>query len=94
MLIKSSISYNSIGMSFQPGFQPPPGPGSEGGPLQGAKQSFSTSQLQQLRVQIMAYRLLARNQPLSQQLALAVQGMTIVWYSSSIDNVILTRRYD
>lgn len=25
-------------------------------------------------VQIMAYRLLARNQPLSQQLALAVQG--------------------
>lgn len=40
----------------------------------GDKQTFSSSQLQQLRVQIMAYRLLARNQPLSQQLALAVQG--------------------
>ncbi|XP_046739916.1 ATP-dependent helicase brm isoform X3 [Diprion similis] len=40
----------------------------------GEKQAFSTQQLQQLRVQIMAYRLLARNQPLSQQLALAVQG--------------------
>ncbi|XP_076750195.1 ATP-dependent helicase brm isoform X2 [Xylocopa sonorina] len=41
----------------------------------GEKQTFSSQQLQQLRVQIMAYRLLARNQPLSQQLALAVQGM-------------------
>ncbi|XP_024944891.1 ATP-dependent helicase brm isoform X3 [Cephus cinctus] len=40
----------------------------------GEKQSFSSQQLQQLRLQIMAYRLLARNQPLSQQLALAVQG--------------------
>ncbi|XP_043275129.1 ATP-dependent helicase brm-like isoform X2 [Venturia canescens] len=40
----------------------------------GDKQAFSSQQLQQLRVQIMAYRLLARNQPLSQQLALAVQG--------------------
>ncbi|XP_025159333.1 ATP-dependent helicase brm [Harpegnathos saltator] len=38
------------------------------------KQTFSSLQLQQLRVQIMAYRLLARNQPLSQHLALAVQG--------------------
>ncbi|XP_060813806.1 ATP-dependent helicase brm-like [Bombus pascuorum] len=35
---------------------------------------FTTQQLQQLRVQIVAYRSLARNQPLSQQLALAVQG--------------------
>ncbi|XP_076397621.1 ATP-dependent helicase brm isoform X2 [Megachile rotundata] len=41
----------------------------------GEKQTFSSQQLQQLRVQIMAYRLLARNQPLSQQLALAVQGL-------------------
>ncbi|XP_011302316.1 ATP-dependent helicase brm isoform X2 [Fopius arisanus] len=40
----------------------------------GERQTFSSQQLQQLRVQIMAYRLLARNQPLSQQLALAVQG--------------------
>ncbi|GLH08877.1 ATP-dependent helicase brm [Gryllus bimaculatus] len=38
------------------------------------KHTFSASQLQQLRVQIMAYRVLARNQPLSAQLALAVQG--------------------
>ncbi|XP_076397622.1 ATP-dependent helicase brm isoform X4 [Megachile rotundata] len=43
----------------------------------GEKQTFSSQQLQQLRVQIMAYRLLARNQPLSQQLALAVQGLPI-----------------
>lgn len=48
--------------------------GNESGPPGPAKHSFSASQLQQLRVQIMAYRLLARNQPLSQQLALAVQG--------------------
>ncbi|CAG5095175.1 Similar to brm: ATP-dependent helicase brm (Drosophila melanogaster) [Cotesia congregata] len=40
----------------------------------GANDRFTTQQFQQLRVQIMAYRLLARNQPLSQQLALAVQG--------------------
>ncbi|XP_073979169.1 ATP-dependent helicase brm-like isoform X2 [Rhodnius prolixus] len=55
----------------------PPGQagfGNESGPPGPAKHSFSASQLQQLRVQIMAYRLLARNQPLSQQLALAVQG--------------------
>lgn len=32
--------------------------------------------MQQLRVQIMAYRLLARQQPLTQQLAMAVQGKT------------------
>ncbi|XP_051166956.1 ATP-dependent helicase brm isoform X2 [Leptopilina boulardi] len=41
----------------------------------GDKQTFSSQQLQQLRMQIMAYRLLARNQPLSQQLALALQGI-------------------
>uniref|UniRef100_A0A0A9XS46 Transcription activator BRG1 n=1 Tax=Lygus hesperus TaxID=30085 RepID=A0A0A9XS46_LYGHE len=60
----------------QQGF-PPPGPGAESGAPQGAKHSFSAPQLQQLRVQIMAYRLLARNQPLSQQLALAVQGDSV-----------------
>lgn len=32
-------------------------------------------------VQIMAYRLLARNQPLSQQLALAVQGVFLNIFS-------------
>ncbi|XP_054270051.1 transcription activator BRG1-like isoform X2 [Macrosteles quadrilineatus] len=57
-------------------------PGGAGGAAQPdggqqGKHSFSSNQLQQLRVQIMAYRLLARNQPLSQQLALAVQGKRI-----------------
>ncbi|KAJ9578061.1 hypothetical protein L9F63_025079, partial [Diploptera punctata] len=42
-----------------------------------SKLIFSSGQLQQLRVQIMAYRLLARNQPLTSQLALAVQGKRI-----------------
>jgi hypothetical protein len=41
------------------------------------KHAFSSSQLQQLRVQIMAYRLLSRNQPLSQQIAMAVQTKRI-----------------
>ncbi|PNF17190.1 ATP-dependent helicase brm [Cryptotermes secundus] len=41
------------------------------------KHIFSSLQLQQLRVQIMAYRLLARNQPLTSQMALAVQGKRI-----------------
>ncbi|XP_072760971.1 ATP-dependent helicase brm-like isoform X2 [Anoplolepis gracilipes] len=40
------------------------------------KQAFSSSQLQQLRAQIMAYRLLARNQPVPQQVAVAAQGPT------------------
>ncbi|KAL0126888.1 hypothetical protein PUN28_005324 [Cardiocondyla obscurior] len=38
------------------------------------KQAFNTQQLQQLRAQIMAYRLLARNQPVPQQVAVAAQG--------------------
>ncbi|XP_072763042.1 ATP-dependent helicase brm-like [Anoplolepis gracilipes] len=37
------------------------------------KQAFSSSQLQQLRAQIMAYRLLARNRPVPQQVAVAAQ---------------------
>lgn len=49
------------------------GPGQDG-PGQPPKHNFNSGQLQQLRVQIMAYRLLSRNQPLTQQLALAVQG--------------------
>ncbi|KAB0802651.1 hypothetical protein PPYR_04837 [Photinus pyralis] len=36
--------------------------------------AFTQVQMQQLRVQIMAYRMLARNQPLTQQMTLAVQG--------------------
>ncbi|XP_050435592.1 ATP-dependent helicase brm isoform X2 [Adelges cooleyi] len=47
------------------------------GPIGPPSQSNLTqSQMQQLRVQIMAYRLLARQQPLTQQLAMAVQGKT------------------
>lgn len=38
--------------------------------------NLTPAQMQQLRVQIMAYRLLARQQPLTQQLAMAVQGKT------------------
>ncbi|KAF7988055.1 hypothetical protein HCN44_007549 [Aphidius gifuensis] len=38
------------------------------------KQTLNPQQMQQLRGQIMAYRLLARNQPLTQELTLAVQG--------------------
>ncbi|KAK1117792.1 hypothetical protein K0M31_015728 [Melipona bicolor] len=39
------------------------------------EKAFTGRQLHQLRVQIMAYRLLARNQPLSQQLMFAIQGI-------------------
>ncbi|XP_058799194.1 ATP-dependent helicase brm-like [Phymastichus coffea] len=38
------------------------------------KQSLNPQQIQQLRAQIMAYRSLARNQPLTQQQVMAVQG--------------------
>ncbi|XP_063906317.1 ATP-dependent helicase brm isoform X2 [Zophobas morio] len=40
----------------------------------GSNTIFSPLQMNQLRAQIMAYRLLARNQPLSQQMVNAVQG--------------------
>ncbi|KAK7868746.1 hypothetical protein R5R35_002544 [Gryllus longicercus] len=40
------------------------------------KNMLNGPQMQQLRMQIMAYRVLARNQPLSNQLMLAVQGQT------------------
>ena len=39
-----------------------------------AQAAFQNQQLLQLRAQIMAYRILARNQPLPQQIAMAVQG--------------------
>ena len=35
---------------------------------------MTSNQVNQLRLQILAYRLLARNQPLTSQLALGVQG--------------------
>nr|XP_018913834.1 PREDICTED: ATP-dependent helicase brm-like isoform X2 [Bemisia tabaci] len=54
----------------------PPGSGFPIGPESPAssRQLLSQYQLQQLRFQIMAYRLLARNQPLTQHLTMAVQG--------------------
>lgn len=47
-----------------------------GGPVcDGMKPSpFTSPQLQQLRAQIMAYKMLARNQPLSEHIRLAVEG--------------------
>ena len=47
-----------------------------GGPTcDGMKPSpFTSPQLQQLRAQIMAYKMLARNQPLSEHIRLAVEG--------------------
>lgn len=51
----------------------PPGPGGgPGGP--GGPTHFNQNQLHQLRAQIMAYKLLARSQPLTEQLQMAVQG--------------------
>lgn len=72
--------YNLVLCFFQHGAMPQSFVGQPEGQKQVAppppppQHAFSASQLQQLRVQIMAYRLLARNQPLSPQLALAVQG--------------------
>uniref|UniRef100_A0A7N8XDK7 Transcription activator BRG1-like n=1 Tax=Mastacembelus armatus TaxID=205130 RepID=A0A7N8XDK7_9TELE len=48
---------------------PPPGPGGPGGPT-----PFNQNQLHQLRAQIMAYKMLARGQPLPDHLQMAVQG--------------------
>lgn len=45
------------------------GPGAAGGPT-----PFNQNQLHQLRAQIMAYKMLARSQPLPEHLQMAVQG--------------------
>ena len=66
------------------GSGPPPQPGA-GGPLggppgappggpAGSANQFQSPQMLQLRAQIMAYRYLARNQPLPSNVAMAVQG--------------------
>lgn len=47
----------------------PSGPGGTGGPT-----PFNQNQLHQLRAQIMAYKMLARGQPLPDHLQMAVQG--------------------
>ena len=59
-----------------PGSGPPPQPvsgGPPGGPP-GSGGQFQSPQMLQLRAQIMAYRYLARNQPLPSNVAMAVQG--------------------
>ncbi|XP_035698994.1 transcription activator BRG1-like isoform X1 [Branchiostoma floridae] len=54
---------------------PPHPPSSQGVPPGPPRPSpFNSSQIQQLRAQIMAYKLLARNQSLPESLSLAVQG--------------------
>uniref|UniRef100_A0A7N8Y1Q2 Transcription activator BRG1-like n=1 Tax=Mastacembelus armatus TaxID=205130 RepID=A0A7N8Y1Q2_9TELE len=50
----------------------PTGPGGPGGP--GGPTPFNQNQLHQLRAQIMAYKMLARGQPLPDHLQMAVQG--------------------
>ena len=74
-------------MNRHPG---PPGPGMPSGPYPSPpgsnapaavqnsnpndRTNFQNTQMLQLRAQIMAYRILARNQPLPPQIAMAVQG--------------------
>jgi len=50
----------------------PPCPGGPGGPV--GPTPFNQNQLHQLRAQIMAYKMLARGQPLPDHLQMAVQG--------------------
>ncbi|KAM7249224.1 hypothetical protein ACFE04_019451 [Oxalis oulophora] len=49
-------------------------PGHPGPPMNPPKHAFTSIQMQQLRAQIMAYRYLARNQPLSPEMLMAIQG--------------------
>ncbi len=60
-------SVPSLGSGLEPGG--PTGPGGPGGPT-----PFNQNQLHQLRAQIMAYKMLARGQPLPDHLQMAVQG--------------------
>lgn len=57
----------SLGSGLESGG--PTGPGGPGGPT-----PFNQNQLHQLRAQIMAYKMLARGQPLPDHLQMAVQG--------------------
>lgn len=59
------------------GYPGPPGPGGPQGPGVPPVGSLAHTQMLQLRAQIMAYRILARNQPLPPQIAMAVQVMVI-----------------
>uniref|UniRef100_A0A3Q3G8M1 SWI/SNF related BAF chromatin remodeling complex subunit ATPase 4 n=1 Tax=Labrus bergylta TaxID=56723 RepID=A0A3Q3G8M1_9LABR len=60
-------SVPSLGSGLEP--VGPAGPGGPGGPT-----PFNQNQLHQLRAQIMAYKMLARGQPLPDHLQMAVQG--------------------
>ena len=50
------------------------GPGMPGQMPDSNKPSFNHPQLSQLRAQILAYKLLARNQPLPEHIRMAVEG--------------------
>lgn len=65
-----------IGQPNRGGPQGPGGPGGAGGGPGGAggPTPFNQNQLHQLRAQIMAYKMLARSQPLPDHLQMAVQG--------------------
>ncbi|KAI8508957.1 Transcription activator BRG1 [Branchiostoma belcheri] len=66
---------NQIDPPPSSGEGPPHPPSSQGVPPGPPRPSpFNSSQIQQLRAQIMAYKLLARNQSLPESLSLAVQG--------------------
>jgi hypothetical protein len=73
-LQQSMVARHGPGGPMPPGGAPPPSgypPGvGVGGPPIG---SLAHTQMLQLRAQIMAYRILARNQPLPPQIAMAVQ---------------------
>ncbi|XP_065207494.1 ATP-dependent helicase brm-like [Planococcus citri] len=59
--------------------EPPrqPMPQQQGPPMNTGKYIFTPDQQQQLRAQIFAYRMLARNMPLNPELSLAIQGKKV-----------------
>ncbi|XP_061423760.1 transcription activator BRG1-like isoform X1 [Lethenteron reissneri] len=73
---------SSVPMASNPNGPPPKGDAQASGPAvpnaanggPGAPSPFNPMQLQQLRAQIMAYKLLARGQPLPEGLQMALQG--------------------
>ena len=64
-----------------PSMPPPGGDASRAGPsgYPPSQSPFASPQMVQLRAQIMAYRILARNQPLPPQITLAVQVRNTVY---------------
>lgn len=74
----AGMPVSSPGMPVSSPGMPVPGPGMPGGPIpdpMSQKQSiFSNAQVHQLRAQIVAYRLLARNQPIPENISLTLQG--------------------